>query len=190
MSAAADPRAVLLGELRRLDRRCAVQRQRLIAELARRRPYQAVLFRIERRRMLVAVDGITEVLDLPRTISPLPGVARWVIGIASHRGELLPLFDLRGLLFGARDTRPPIGRVLVPRGCRRIFGLLVDEVIGIRDYERLDQDERRDAPDDPLACIVRGIFRDETSVLPVVDLAAVEDLPRFAAAASERMQQP
>jgi twitching motility protein PilI len=149
-----------------------------------------VLFRIGPRRMLVALDGISEVLDLPRTITPLPGVARWVIGIANHRGELLPLFDLRALLFGVRESRPPIGRVLVPRGCRRSFGLLVDEVIGIRGYEQLDRDEHRGDRDGPVATIVCGIFRDETSVLPVVDLAAVETLPSFAAsAAPARMQQ-
>ena len=184
MSAARDAAQGLLERLHSLDRRCAIQRQRLTTDIARRRPRQAVLFRIGRRHMLVAVDGIIELLDVPRTITPLPGVTSWVIGIASHRGELLPLFELRGLLFGMRERRPPIGRVLVPRGCRQYFGLLVDEVIGIRGYERLEPDARQADPADPLASILRGICRDEASVLPVVDLAAVETLPSFAVSAA------
>ncbi len=140
--------------------------------------WHGVLFTIDGHRLLTALAGIIEVVHFPEFLAAVPGAPRWVLGVANHRGALLPLFDLRRLLLGTSAVEPSSGRLLVLRDGNGEFGLLVDEIIGIR---RLSghQVVREPLPDTPFADLVDTLYRDGDSVLPALDLSALSTLSSF-----------
>ena len=109
-----------------------------------------VLSRIRSRACLIPLDRIAEVLEPPRDLTRVPGTKPWLLGIANHRGTLLPIYDLAILLEGglrpadtdgAAEERPDArrgARLLVIRQDDLPTGLLVSEVIGMR-HVRMDE---------------------------------------------------
>jgi purine-binding chemotaxis protein CheW len=67
----------------------------------------------------------------PLPVQALPGVPAFVSGVSIVRGESIPVVLLRSL-FGDADGDSPKRLVTLRSGERRV-GLLVDEVLGIRD---------------------------------------------------------
>jgi twitching motility protein PilI len=170
--------------LRSLERRCAIQVAAFRAAEAGHRPRSGVLFEVASRRLLADIDSLAEVLTVPRQMARVPGTADWLLGLANHRGSLLPLVDLAGLLFGRPPLSAPRGYVLVPRGTSAPLGLCVDGVIGLRRYQPQPPDAGPAADDPPAGAGLAGLIvaqgLDGEARLPVVRLAAVERLPDFA----------
>ncbi|WEX75072.1 chemotaxis protein CheW [Sinorhizobium numidicum] len=61
-----------------------------------------VSFVLSERRFAVDTRYICEIISKAR-VSPLPGMPAYVFGLYDLRGQLLPVFDLRGLLELQRD---------------------------------------------------------------------------------------
>ena len=49
--------------------------------------------------LLAKMDDVSEILPPPETIR-VPGVTHWVKGLANVRGNLLPVLDMNGFLYG------------------------------------------------------------------------------------------
>ena len=62
-------------------------------------------------------------------IAPVPGAPERVVGVCNLRGELLPVFDLAGVL--DLETRATGERLVVVQHGERRAGLVVDEVDGV-----------------------------------------------------------
>lgn len=55
---------------------------------------EILVFRAGEEKWGVDVQSVVEILDTV-TITPLPGLPSWTPGLADHRGQLLPVVDLR-----------------------------------------------------------------------------------------------
>ena len=93
-----------------------------------------ILFRVGERLLLTPLDQIAEVLGVPEEVTPLPGTAQWVLGVANNRGTLLPIFHLNSLIHGGVPTRRDADRLMVVREEGLPCGLVASEVIGIRRF--------------------------------------------------------
>jgi purine-binding chemotaxis protein CheW len=86
-----------------------------------------VEFRVGDVRYGIDVYRVREVVS-PLPLSRLPHLPPVVIGVADHRGEVVPVIDLR-LRFGLSDPLPTrTERWIIVRGGRRTAALVVDEV--------------------------------------------------------------
>jgi twitching motility protein PilI len=173
----------LIARLQDLERRGSARVAALRAAEAPSARRHALLFRLASHRLLTPMDHLLGIWPLPRTLTTVPGTARWVLGIANHRGELLPLYDLRGLLLADYEGIQRRGIALVVAGERRIFGLVVDAVIGLRRTHFEPQPPAETAPPSPFAALISGSCDCEDGAVPVIDPAAVERLPEFATGA-------
>jgi purine-binding chemotaxis protein CheW len=104
--------------LRRADDRRAQQRRGVLTFMVGGEPYG------------VEILSIREIIK-PREITEVPRAPRFLLGIVTVRGQVMPVVDLRLRL---RLDAPPLGRgarilVVMHKGDR--FGLLVDEVHGV-----------------------------------------------------------
>ncbi len=83
--------------------------------------------------LLLGVDSVNarEVTRLG-VITPLPRAASFVLGVAGHRGEVLPVIDL--LRFFAQGESRPGSRILCFIGVNGSFAasFVADQVIGLR----------------------------------------------------------
>lgn len=85
----------------------------------------------------VGINDVREILDQPPTLLHPPGLPDHVRGLVNLRGELVAIVDARRL-YGKGDA-PPQGKVLVFRGQRVHFGLVVDSVEAIVSFADTDR---------------------------------------------------
>lgn len=93
--------------------------------------WQAIAFEFMNETFVVPMKDVKEVLPTPST-TRLPGVQKWVKGIANVRGELLALIDLNDFIAVGRVSNPTLSRVVAVEIGEMRFGMVVDRVIGMR----------------------------------------------------------
>jgi chemotaxis signal transduction protein len=87
-----------------------------------------VRVRIGGEQYALPVEHVDEVLELG-DVTPVPGSADWMLGLQNLGGEIVPVFDLAGILQVERDGRPRRLAVVEHDGRRAAFA--VDEVIDV-----------------------------------------------------------
>jgi twitching motility protein PilI len=110
--------------------------------------WRGIGFRVGARYLASSLGEVNEILTFP-ILAPVPGTRSWLLGVANVRGNLVPLVDLRQYLTGVRSAVVETSRVLVVRQQGGSVGLLVDEVLGQRNFSPqqrvapplLDQDD-------------------------------------------------
>lgn len=83
--------------------------------------------------LLFSMEDVAEIIPAPH-ITWVPGVKRWLLGIANLRGKVISVTDLRDFLIGKSTPRLPGSQVVVVRTEGWDYGLLVDEIIGMRHF--------------------------------------------------------
>ncbi len=104
----------------------------LPAQIEVRKYWSGVAFEVLGVRMVAALDQVIETLEMP-SLTRLPGVHPWVLGVANVRGRLLPITDL-SLMLSGRATKARRGKVLIVEKGELFAGLLVDAVHGIKHF--------------------------------------------------------
>jgi chemotaxis signal transduction protein len=89
----------------------------------------AIVARLSGGRVAVELSSVAEVGRAPG-ITRVPGLPRWLAGVANWRGRILPVLDIRGLLGGDTDPLDERARLLVLAEGAIVVGLLVDAVEG------------------------------------------------------------
>ncbi|MBB5190742.1 purine-binding chemotaxis protein CheW [Silvimonas terrae] len=87
--------------------------------------------------------ALCDVIETMRPLAPHPfaGMPGFVLGVATLRGQAVPVVDMTALM-GASRTAPP-GRYVTLRIGARVVAVAVDSVIGLR---RLDPAAQTDLP--------------------------------------------
>lgn len=135
-----------LAILHDMDRRSRAHAVGMPRREKRVAAWSGIAFRVGADRLLIHADDILEILTYP-ALTRVPGTQPWVKGVANVRGNLLPIMDLGGFLNGQRTPINRTTRVLVSNQDGVYVGLVVDEVLGQRQF---DHDERQtlDSRDD------------------------------------------
>lgn len=167
----------LLGEL---DARCLARGAGLPSDPTPTDSWTAVLFRVRARRLLAPLEQIAEVIELPGDLTRIPGTKTWLLGVANHRGTLLPVYDLGSLLEGGAPQPVASDRVLVVRQPDVPCGLLVNETVGIRRLRR--DDAAGTVATDPTETFLDARYRLDDEDVPVLRLDRLMADPMFNAA--------
>jgi purine-binding chemotaxis protein CheW len=170
----ADSTQALLSKLRRL-----ATDETFLSAYARRRAgdrYDRELLSFVAATETYALDirQMREIIKL-RPITEVPRVPPFVCGVATVRGEIVPVLDLRLRLGLPAGTPTAAARILVCDVDGEPHGLLVDAV---RSVLRL-RDEQIEAtpPVGPAADFLAGIGRVGDDLIILLDLAAVVRFP-------------
>lgn len=92
---------------------------------------QSLHFRVAEYNLLIKLNTSTEVINAI-DCSLIPRTQSWLLGMASLRGQLLPLIDLNSYWFNAAPAHKLIGkRVISTRVGSTLIGLVVDQVFGV-----------------------------------------------------------
>ncbi len=111
--------------------------------------------------LLFSMDDVAEIIPVPRIITRVPGVKRWLLGIANLRGRVISVSDLRDFLIDAPTTRLPGSQIVVLRSGEWDYGLLVDEIIGMRHFGPQHRQPSLEALEANLRPYVIEVFRNE-----------------------------
>ncbi len=88
-----------------------------------------------RERLFTMPLAVIESIESVPTYTRVPGVQPWLLGIANLRGVVITVTDISAFLFGETRPRPASSRLIVAPHEGWQYGLLVDEIIGLRRFE-------------------------------------------------------
>ncbi len=125
---------------------------------------QSLHFRVGQYNLLLPLDHSTEVIN-KIDYSPIPISRPWLLGIASRRGQLMTLIDLKNFLFNA-DSADSLKhkRIIATRVGQMLLGLVVDQVVGMaRLWEMQTENSYPASWDDSVVSLLAGLYcKDET----------------------------
>jgi chemotaxis signal transduction protein len=89
----------------------------------------AIVARLGGGRFAVELSSVAEVGRAPG-ITRVPGLPKWLAGVANWRGRILPILDIRSLLGADTEPLDDRARLLVLAEGSIVVGMLVDAVEG------------------------------------------------------------
>jgi purine-binding chemotaxis protein CheW len=125
-----------------------------------------LLVRSGRRLCALPVEHVDETMR-PMPIEALPDVPTFVRGLAIVRGRPTPIVDLRTLL-GDDEHEDPTRLVTLRINGTRHVGVLVDEVLGIREKRTLHTEDMPSLLQDAAADIVQELARLDGRLLTIL----------------------
>ena len=134
-----------------------------------------LVFRVGSERFGVPMGAVREVVDAPE-VRRLPDAPPSLLGVATVRGELVPLYDARAIL----DVEK-VGAALVFSADARCVALAIDDVF---DPVLVEEHELRPMPGAADA-MIRGLVRRGGDLVVVVDAGVLVDAMVAALSESE-----
>jgi len=110
--------------------------------------WRGIGFRLGKRYLVSSISEVNEILTFP-ALTIVPGTRTWLLGVANIRGNLVPVVDLRGFVEGERLQLTDTSRVLLVRQHGGTVGLVVDEVLGQRNFSEEQRAESVTEEEDP-----------------------------------------
>jgi twitching motility protein PilI len=150
-----------LNQLASLSREHAVG---LPAQVDTTPRWSGIGFSLLGRKFIAPMRQIAELLEVPGSITRLPGVHPWVVGLSNVRGRLLPLFDMAYFFGGKSLGHRKQQRVLVIETDSLYSGLIVDQAFGMQHFTADKFSESTEAVPEALAPCVRGSYTDPSGV--------------------------
>lgn len=125
------------------------------------------LFTIQDKQFAIEISQISEVVRI-ETWSPLPDGPNCLDGIINLRGEIVPLVNLRTKFGLERGGENKVKRVIVASTGVCDFGIVVDDVLGVKTLETIDI-----SPSDKLleeVKYLKCVGKDGDQLIPVLDV--------------------
>jgi twitching motility protein PilI len=166
--------------LKQLDARCRENSSGLPVARGVIEDWLGIGFAINDMPLLARMDEVEEILPMPETIR-VPGVKRWVIGLANIRGNLMPVLDMNDYLNSTSTRIRKESRILVINNQGVMAALLVDEVFGLRRFKPEEHREETVPDAGILGNYLSGVFIDQLrhwSVFNVEKLTRAEHFLR------------
>ena len=133
-----------------MERRSKRQAAGLSSQDASAETWTAIGFRIGQQHFVIPLQQSREVFPVPEQVTVVPKSQSWVFGIVNLRGELLPVFDLSLFLSDKPVKLSKRSRIIVINDAELNSGVLVDEVFGLKHFQRepeaLSDDQQQLAP--------------------------------------------
>jgi len=171
----------LLAELERRGRNATASPE---AVAAAGREWVGVAARMAGELYLVAREEAREVLSVPTPLTRVPGAKPWLLGLASVRGQLYPVIDLRQFLGGGVTPLSRTTRIIITSHRDMPAALVVDEVLGFRRFTETEFTGAVPVTIVPCARFLAGSFQHESEQWPVLSMRRLLEDPAFAAAAA------
>jgi len=123
-------------------------------------------FYLGQEEYALELDVVAELIK-PRSLTELPQVPGYLLGIISLRGEVIPVIDLKKRLGLKSDPDAEVGlqRIVVCDGKEQRIGLLVDRVSQIVKISIQEIEHPQLVGDDPAAAYIQGVGRIQDRML-------------------------
>lgn len=141
---------------------------------------QSLHFRVGQYDLLLPLDTSTEIIN-KIDYSPIPISRPWLMGIASRRGQLLTLIDLKNFLFATESGNSLKNKRIIATKVGQVFlGLVVDQVVGMARLWEMQSEASHPADwDDVIVELLRGIYRVDDTYFGLCDIEKIVHNQRF-----------
>ena len=168
----------LISQLKDMERRSSIRHENLPQQDEAYTLWDGIVFNLMSTPVVAQLSDIREILNLPSSITHVPGTRNWMLGIANIRGNLLPITDLQVFLGGKPIAIGKRSRVLVMEHEGARIGLLVGGVQGILHFKP-DQRVADHAIPGALAKYSTEAYMVAKESWPVFDVRLLAEDPEF-----------
>ena len=145
--------------------------------------WRGIGFRVGSRYLVSSIAEVNEILTFPQ-LTVVPGTRPWLLGVANVRGNLVPVVDLRNFIEGDRGQIADSTRVLIIRQHGGSVGLMVDEVLGQRNFSDEQRADAEDESDQRYGRFVPERYQLGEVLWGLFSMAALVRTPEFLQAAA------
>lgn len=145
--------------------------------------WRGITFRLGNRRLASGFDEVVEIISLP-PLTAVPGSESWLLGVINLRSTLLPVVDLKQFLEGERTVQHADTRALVVRQQGGNVVVLIDELLGQRNFNQAQLVEVGELAEGRYGSFVQSAYRAGDTVWGVFDMARLTRTPEFRHAAA------
>ncbi|MBV1914724.1 MAG: chemotaxis protein CheW [Pseudomonadales bacterium] len=140
--------------------------------------WRGLAFMLNGQPVISATHEITEIIELPESITIVPDTPEWMVGLANFHGEVLPISDLQCFVGNPPVNRDYQSKVLVVKNHGRYTGFLVPSVTGFRYFPENKKQEYTPLGN-LLDMYIYDLFEIDGESWPVINMAAVISNKRF-----------
>lgn len=151
----------IISLLQDMERRSKQKAAGLGQQEAAGESWTAIGFRIGQQHFVIPLSQSREVFPVPEQVTPVPKSQQWVFGIVNLRGELLPVFDLSLFLNEKAAKLSKRSRIIVINDNEIPGGILVDEVFGLKHFQREPEPVNDEQDSNLLPYLTGSIFQQE-----------------------------
>ena len=128
--------------------------------------------RMANERYAIELDILREIMNLPESFTEIAGSKNDILGMMPLRDELLLVSDLRRF-FSFDDTINDKNRILVTEDDGKILGLVVDEILDIRD---IDISRISEMPANFQDQKLSGVIHDDEQLVSLIDIDIIRQI--------------
>jgi len=161
-----------------LERRSRKQASELPQKMEIMEMWNGIAFRIGDLHLVAPMNEVSEILDLPG-LTRVPNAKPWVLGLSNVRGNLLPVLDLYSYLYGKSTKLHKRSRLLVVNHESINSGLLVDEVYGMRHFDKENWNKKLPNHDKEIKPYVDRCYKDKDTTWLVFSMHKLAESPSF-----------
>jgi len=144
--------------------------------------WRGIGFRVGDHYLVSSIAEVNEILT-PPVFTIVPGTHAWFLGVANVRGNLVPVVDLRGFIENESTPLTDMSRVLLVRQGSGSVGLLVDEVLGQRNFSEEQRNAAVGEEDERYAVYVGEKIQMGETVWGLFSMGVMVRTPEFRQAA-------
>lgn len=145
--------------------------------------WTAIGFRLADINCLIPLEHSREIFPVPAQITAVPKSQKWIFGVANLRGDLLPVIDFQRYLQGHHAKIDKRSRIMVINHPELFSGLLVDEVFGLKHFQRQPEPQQTSL-NLHLRPYLQGTINQANQLWYVLDFHKLASDPRFINAAA------
>jgi purine-binding chemotaxis protein CheW len=134
-----------------------------------------LFIKMANERYALNIDSLREIMKLPSEFTEITGSSDEVLGMMALRGELLVIVDLRRF-FCFDDKIVDKNRILVTEVGGHTLGLVVDEILDIRDIDAKHIDEM---PSNFRDKKISGVIHDNRQLISLIGEDVIEMLAKY-----------
>lgn len=139
--------------------------------------WTGVGFQLCGKQMAISLEHVAEIISVP-TCAVLPHVNSWVVGLANHRGALIPILDIENLMGSVLSTAKEAQRVVLIHNQEHLVGLLVGKIFGLKHFSSLMSLDETAYQDESYAPYLMGKSYEENNAWLRFDVdRMIEDFP-------------
>lgn len=134
-----------------------------------RNEIQIACFRVGEGLFALDILRIKEVIR-PQKLTVVPKAPGFVEGVINLRGTIIPVVDLLRRFTGQAHVPGRKTRIIICALRGNLFGLIVDEVLEVRLYQRQDVSPAPEFLDESTAILFSGVCRCDQELLLILNL--------------------
>ncbi|MDD5717579.1 MAG: chemotaxis protein CheW [Sulfuricurvum sp.] len=131
-----------------------------------------LIFRMGSESYGLSIDYLREILGSSRAITPISGLDDEVIGMMSLRDELVLVIDLR-MRYGFHSDASDKNRILITQLGPKVVGLMIDEIIDIKEYADAQIERFTEARDDSN---LAGVIHDGENLISLIGRETIDEV--------------